>query len=82
VPPKPSHAAETRPDPARAGYAPPGVPCPICRQPLPAGRRVCSAKCRAVLSRRRRVEVQAVRDAEIRRHAEAIIGLLDEGRTR
>jgi predicted nucleic acid-binding Zn ribbon protein len=76
---QPPPTPKVQPQAARAGYAAPGVPCPICRQPLPAGRRVCSGRCRAALSRTRRAEAQAARDAEVRRLLAAALRLLDGG---
>ena len=50
------------------------LPCPVCGQAM-TGRKTsaCSDKCRAALSRRRRVEAQAARDRRVREFLEAAI---------
>ena len=43
------------------------------------GKRVCSGKCRATLSRRRKAAALTVRDRKIRRFLEAALEKLGEG---
>jgi len=70
------------PQPERAGLSATVVPsCPSCGGPLPPGRRICSARCLASLSRSRRAEPQTARDAEVRRLLEGALRVLDGGRT-
>ena len=63
---------------APSGLESPG--CPICGRPLTGRRETCSGRCRVARHRQRQAEGRAARDAEVRRHAEAIVRLLDGGR--
>ncbi len=56
---------EVQPQPARAAMVGSSARCPVCQGPLPEGRKTCSGRCRAALSRRQREEVEAQRDREI-----------------
>jgi len=56
---EPSPTPQDRPEAARAGYTASVVAsgrCPACQGELPPGRKACSGKCRALLSRERRAE--------------------------
>jgi predicted nucleic acid-binding Zn ribbon protein len=65
--------------PARGGVLASRL-CPVCRKvPIHAGQEVCSGKCRAARSRRRRAEARRERDAEIRAMLEAALNKLREG---
>jgi len=53
--------------------------CPCCGGELPGGRKVCSGKCRATLSRRRRKDAQRTRNEEIRALLDTALKKLKEG---
>ncbi len=59
--------------------------CPVCQKPLTgkSTQQCCSGKCRARFNRRKRaqaqVERQTDRDAAVRLHLKAALGLLEEG---
>jgi Uncharacterized protein containing a Zn-ribbon (DUF2116) len=60
----------------------PGAHCAACGKPVVGRRQTCSGRCRVARHRQRQAETRAARDAEVRHHAEAIIRLLEGGRTR
>ena len=75
----PSPNAEVAPGTVRAPVvASPRAICAACGQPMAErkGKQVCSAKCRAVLSRRRHDEARQTRDQEVRALLEAAPGTL------
>ncbi|MBI4589517.1 MAG: hypothetical protein HY725_11805 [Candidatus Rokubacteria bacterium] len=88
--PEPSPAPKVPSSAARAGYGALGVdssqPCPACGKPLPVGKTAgCSARCRAELSRWRRVT--ALRQALLTIQAQVedlldLVGKLHGGRRR
>ncbi len=59
--------------------------CPVCHKPLTgkSAQQCCSGKCRARFNRRKRAQAQgerqADRDAAVRLHLKAALGLLEEG---
>ena len=55
----------------------PAATCPVCTGPLIGRGRVCSGRCRAELSRRRRAEKARARGAEIMAHLTAALRLLE-----
>jgi predicted nucleic acid-binding Zn ribbon protein len=67
---------EARPQAARAGVVASSLACPVCHGPLPEGRKVCSGRCRAALSRHRRQAAQAERVQEVRALLERAMWLL------
>lgn len=54
--------------------------CPVCGKALTGRQRVCSAKCRAALSRQRHLEARAERDARIRLLLKTVIETATEAR--
>ncbi len=76
----PFSAPEIPPRAARAPHTAPVVAssaCLVCGAPMAErkGKQVCSGKCRAALSRRRRAEALRTRDQEIRAGLEGVIRL-------
>jgi predicted nucleic acid-binding Zn ribbon protein len=74
----PTPTPEDLPQPARAPTEGILVSCPACGAPLKEGQKACSGKCRATLSRQRKEQAVAERDATIQAHAEAILRLLGD----
>jgi predicted nucleic acid-binding Zn ribbon protein len=59
--------SQEQPESARALSRSPMIPsCPICGAGLTGRKRACSARCRAALSRRRKVETLAIRERRMR----------------
>ena len=54
--------------------------CPVCGRELTGRQRVCSARCRAALSRKKSLEVRAERDARIRLLLRTVIETATEAR--
>lgn len=53
--------------------------CPVCQeQPIHGRQEVCSGKCRAALSRRRKAEAQRARDERVRELLNAALAALKE----
>jgi predicted nucleic acid-binding Zn ribbon protein len=80
--PSPSPDAQVSAGTVRAPMiASPRGMCEACRAPMVVrkGKRACSGKCRAVLSRRRREDARDVRDREVRALLEAALRTLGEG---
>ena len=65
---------------ARAPVVGSSRPCPGCGGILPEGRKACSGKCRAALSRQRRAEAQAEQLHEV--HEFLVRALTRLGETR
>jgi predicted nucleic acid-binding Zn ribbon protein len=79
-PPHPAPKSRERPYVSPV-VASPRAACEACRAPMAArtGKRACSGKCRAVLSRRRREDVHDARDQEIRALLAAALTKLGKG---
>jgi len=83
MPSDPTQAPD-RPESARA-HDPPSVVgsprgCPVCGTALRGRQSCCSGRCRAALSRRRRVPLRLADAHTIRRRIETALGLLAEAR--
>jgi predicted nucleic acid-binding Zn ribbon protein len=68
--------------PSTAGYSASVVAsgrCPACRGELPPGRKACSGRCRAFLSRQRQAEARQARDRQLRALLRAALNLLEKG---
>lgn len=51
----------------------PDRPCPVCRGPMPEGRKsACSGRCRARLSRQRKAQAREERDHQLQRLVEVL----------
>ena len=77
-----SPGAQVSPGTVRAPVvASPRATCEVCGAPMVErkGKRACSPKCPAVLSRRGRGDVRATRDQEIRALLEAALRTLGKG---
>ena len=77
-----SPGARVAPETARAPVvASPRGTCEACRAPMAArkGKRACSGKCRARLSRREQDAARRRRDQEIRALLEAALRTLEKG---
>ena len=76
----PSMTPKDSPQAARAGYAGLGVdshrPCPACGKPLPEGRAACGGRCRAELSRVRRVTRLRAGLLTMQAHLEDLVDLV------
>jgi predicted nucleic acid-binding Zn ribbon protein len=80
--PSRSPGAQVSPETVRAPVvASPRATCEACGAPMAErkGKSACSAKCRAVLSRRRHDEVRQARDHEIRALLELALTKLGKG---
>jgi len=85
--PEPSSRLRDRPEAARAGYAgsvlgSAEATCPGCGGPMAPGRKACSGKCRAALSRLKKVKALSARDDRIRASLEAIVRVAQEALAR
>jgi predicted nucleic acid-binding Zn ribbon protein len=79
--PSRSPGAQVSPETVRAPVvASPRAICEACGAPMAErkGKRACSAKCRAALSRRRSDEARRARDQEIRALLETALRMLGE----
>lgn len=50
--------------------------CPVCDNPLRARQQVCSGRCRAELSRRRKADARQARDEQVRAFLLAALALM------
>lgn len=53
-------------------------PCPVCRGPLPPGRKTCSGRWRAALSRQQPAQAQGEREREIREVLEGCLAAMKQ----